>query len=160
MIFTTLNPLPHGGRTFWPITYLYGICSTSAEDKVSSKIRYSSSWILGLFWNQNCTYLGPNLPVINFLVNHSKIGGYRCPPPWYYSLLVKCYKIENSLTAQAFLAQQICRQSGESIYCVGKEARVIYKIKNLVKCEKLIGNSTKIFGLSSTKFTSKMYSCL
>jgi hypothetical protein len=63
-------------------------------------------------------------------------------------------------TAQAFLAQQICRQSGESTYCMGEEARVIYKIKNLVKCEKLIGNSTKLFELSSTKFTSKMYSCL
>ncbi len=25
-----------------------------------SKIRYSSSWILGLFWNHNSTYLGPN----------------------------------------------------------------------------------------------------
>ncbi len=121
----SINPLPHGGRTFWPITYLYWICSKSAEDKVSSKIRYSSSWILGLFWNQNCTYLGANLPVINFLVNHSKIGGYGWPPPWYYSLLVKCYKIENFLTAQAFLAQQICRQSGERTYCVEEEARVI-----------------------------------
>ena len=126
------NPLPHGGRTFWPITYLYGICSKSAEDKVSSKIRYSSRWILGLFWNQNCTYLGPNLPVINFLVNHSKIGGYGWPPPWYYSLLVKCYKIENSLTAQAFLAQQICWQSGESSYCVREEAWVTQNIKNLL----------------------------
>jgi hypothetical protein len=40
---------------------------------------------------------------------------------------------------------------------VGEEARAIYKIKNLVKCEKLIGNSTKLFEISSTKFTSKMF---
>jgi hypothetical protein len=43
-----LNPLPHGGRPFWPSTSLHANSSKSAEGKVSSKIRYSSSWILGL----------------------------------------------------------------------------------------------------------------
>ena len=38
---------------------------------------------------------------------------------------------------------------------MGEEARVIYKIKNLVKSENLKGNSTKIFELS---LASKMYS--
>jgi hypothetical protein len=93
------NPLPHGGRTYWPITFLHANFSKSAEGEVSSKIRYSSSWILGLFWNHNGIYLEPNKPVINFHVNHFKISGHRWPSPWYYSLLINRYKIENSLTA-------------------------------------------------------------
>ena len=44
-----INPLPHGGRTFRPSTCLHANSSKSTEGKVSSKIRYSSSWILGLF---------------------------------------------------------------------------------------------------------------
>ncbi len=103
----TFNPLPHGGRPFWPITSLHANSSKCAEGKVSSKNRYSSSRISGLFWTHNNTYLGPNKPVINFLVNHSGIGGYGWPPPWWYSLLINCYYIENSLTAEVFLAQQI-----------------------------------------------------
>ncbi len=118
------NPLPHGGRTYWPITFLYANFSKSAEGKVSSKIRYSSSWILGLFWNQDGTYLGPNLPIINFLVNHSKIRGHRWPSPWYYSLWINPYNIENSLTAKAFLAQQIWRGNRESTHCRREEVRV------------------------------------
>jgi hypothetical protein len=47
--FANLNPLPQGGRTYWPITFLHANFSKSSECKVSSKIRYSSSWILGLF---------------------------------------------------------------------------------------------------------------
>jgi hypothetical protein len=74
--------------------------------------------------------------------------------------LFNCYKIENSLTAQAFLALQICPANGENTYCGGEEDRVNYKMKNLVKCEKRRGNSTKIFELSSIKIPLKMYSCL
>ena len=76
------NPLPHGGRPFWPNTSLHANYSKCAEGKVSSKNRYSSSWILCLLWNHNINYIGHNKPVINFLVNHSKIGGYGWPPLW------------------------------------------------------------------------------
>ncbi len=93
------NPLPHGGRTYWPITSLHANFSKSSEGKVSSKIRYSSSWILGLFWNHNSTYLGLNYPVFNFFVKLSKIGGHGWPPPWCHSLLINRYNIENSFTA-------------------------------------------------------------
>ncbi len=101
------NPLPHGGRTYWPITSLHANFSKSSEGKVSSKIRYSSSWILGLFWNHKSTYLGLNYPVFNFFVKLSKIGGLGWPPPWCHSLLINRYNIVNSLTAEASLVQQI-----------------------------------------------------
>ncbi len=67
-----INPLPHGGRTFWPITSSHANSSKCAEGKLLSKNRYSSSCILGLFEITSA----PNKPVINFLVNHSKTGGY------------------------------------------------------------------------------------
>jgi hypothetical protein len=61
------NPLPHGGRTYLPISSWHANSYKSSEGMVSSKIRYSSSWILGLFQKLNNAYLRLYLSVFNLL---------------------------------------------------------------------------------------------